>query len=67
MLAMTPQLKKNYKRIGYKDLKTHFKIIIDDMPSKEVCNLNLTKNSQKLSINNKSFELKGISTVELSK
>ena len=37
------------------------------MPSKEICNLTLTKNTQKLSIKNKSFELKGISTVELSK
>ena len=36
------------------------------MPSKEVCNLNQC--TTKLSINNKSFELKkGISTVELSK
>ena len=67
MLAMTPLLKKNYKRIGYKDYRTQFKILIDDMPSKEICNLTLTKKIQKLSIKNKSFELKGISTVELSK
>ena len=32
MLAMTPVLKKNYNRIGYKDYRSQFKVVIDGMP-----------------------------------
>ena len=67
ILVMNPKLKDHSERIGYKDYKSQFKILVDDMPSKEICNLSLTNTSKKLTIGNETFELDKISTLELRK
>ena len=67
ILVMNPKLKDHSERIGYKDYKSQFKILIDDMPSKEICNLSLTNSSKKLTIGKETFDLDKISTLELRK
>ena len=57
ILVMNPKLKDHSERIGYKDYKSQIKILVDDMPSKEICNLILTNTSKKLTIGNETFEL----------
>ena len=67
MLVLNTKLKINSERISFRDYKGQFKIIVDEMPSKEICNLMLSNNTKRLSINNITYELKNVSTVELSK
>ena len=67
MLVLNTKLKSHSDRINFRDYKGQFKIIVDEMPSKEICNLTLANNTKKLSINNITYELKNVSTVELSK
>lgn len=67
ILVMNPRLKPHYNRFSYKDYKGQFKIVVDEMPSKEVCNITITNSSKSISIENNSYELKEISTIELAK
>ena len=67
ILVMNPRLNNHSERLGFKDYKGQLKIIIDNMPSKEICHLNLSSTSKRLVINGESFELEKISTLELSK
>ena len=64
---MNPKLKSHYDRFTYKDYKGQFKILVDEMPSKEICNLVVTNSSKSISIENNLYELKKISTIELTK
>ena len=67
ILAMNPRLKVHYERFSYKDYKGQFKVVVDEMPSKEICHLNLSSSSKTLVIDGKSFELDKVSTLEMSK
>ena len=67
MLVMNTKIKNHDKRIGFKDYKTQFKIVLDNMPSKEICNLILTNTTKRLVIDNIDHELLTVSTLELSK
>ena len=67
MLVMNPKIKNLDERIGFKDYKTEFKIVLDNMPSKEICNLILTNTTKRLVIDNVDYELLTVSTLELSK
>ena len=67
MLVMNTKIKNLDKRIGFKDYKTQFKIVLDNMPSKEICNLILTNTTKRLVIDNVDYELLTVSTLELSK
>ena len=67
MLVMNPKIKNLDERIGFKDYKTQFKIVLDNMPSKEICNLILTNTTKRLVIDNVDHELLTVSTLELSK
>jgi len=67
ILVMNPKLKSHYDRFTYKDYKGQFKILVDEMPSKEICNLVVTNSSKSISIENNLYELKKISTIELTK
>jgi len=67
MLVMNPNIKNHDERIGFKDYKSQFKIVLDNMPSKEICNLILTNTTKRLVIDKVNYELLSISTLELSK
>ena len=67
MLVINPKIKNNNERIGLKDYKTQFKIVLDNMPSKEICNLILTNTTKRLVIEKVDYELLTVSTLELSK
>ena len=58
--------KDNIDRISYKDYKHSFKIIVDNMPSKEICNLQFKKNKI-IEIDKSRYELKNLSANEISK
>jgi len=67
ILVMNPKIKPHSDRIGYKDYKGQFKIVFDDMPSKEVCNLTLTNSLKRIAFGKETTDLDRISTVELSR
>lgn len=67
ILVMNPKIKNYSDRIGYKDYRSHFKVIFDDMPSKEICQLFISNSSKKIVIKDEAFELDTVSTVELTK
>ena len=54
-------------RIGYKDYKGMFKVIIDEMPSKEVCQIVVNNKLNKLIVDNQDYLLESISAKELTK
>jgi hypothetical protein len=55
------------ERFGIKDYKGHCKIVVDNMPSKEICNLSITSLNKRLTISGQTYELEKISNVEISK
>lgn len=68
VIAMTSKINNDeLDRIGYKDYKTHFKIIIDNMPSKEICYLKINSNKKSLVVNNEEFLLENISAKSITK
>ena len=67
IIALTPKLKNQVDRVSYKDYKGQFKIIVDNMPSKEICHLVLNQRSQKIEFENDSFELMKVSAEEIAK
>ena len=67
ILVMNPRLKPHNERLSYKDYKGQFKIMVDDMPSREVCHLILNSSSKTIVIDNISYELDKVSTITLSK
>lgn len=67
ILVMNPRLKDHAKRFSYKDYKGQFKIIVDEMPSKEICHLELSSSALTIVIDNISFKLSNVSTFELTK
>jgi hypothetical protein len=64
---MNPRLKDHSERFSYKDYKGQFKIMVDGMPSKEICHLILSSSSKTIVIDNTPFELSKVSTLVLSK
>ena len=67
ILLMNPRLKVHHDRFGYKDYKGQFKIVVDGMPSKEVCSLELSQTSKTIVIDNKIYEISKVSAFDLSK
>lgn len=67
ILVMNPRLKIHCDRFGYKDYKGQFKILVDDMPSKEICHLILSTTTNSIVIDGISYSLEKVSTFELSK
>ena len=67
ILVMNPRLKSHAERFGIKDYKGHCKIVVDNMPSKEICNLSITSLNKRLTISGQTYELEKISNVEISK
>ena len=68
ILAMSSKIKnEDLDRIGYKDYKGMFKVIIDEMPSKEVCQIVVNNKLNKLIVDNQDYLLESISAKELTK
>ena len=67
ILVMNPRLKVHTERFSYKDYKGQFKIMVDEMPSKEVCHLVLSTSTMNIVIDNIPYNLDKVSTLELSK
>ncbi|MFL2490321.1 MAG: type I restriction enzyme HsdR N-terminal domain-containing protein [Candidatus Neomarinimicrobiota bacterium] len=68
ILAMSSKINNNdLDRVGYKDYKGLFKIIIDDMPSKQICYLVLNSYKKSINIKGKEYILKSISPKEITK
>ena len=68
ILAMSSKINNDdLDRIGHKDYKGQFKIIIDDMPSKQICYLILDNYKKSININNKEYHLDSISSKEITK
>ena len=68
VLAMSSKINNNdVDRIGYRDYKGMFKIIVDNMPSKEVCYLKLNSNKKSIVINKEEFPLENVSARSLTK
>ncbi len=49
-----------------KTIKLNLKIVLDNMPFKEICNLILTNTTKRLVIDKVDYELLAVSTLELS-
>lgn len=67
ILALTPKLKNQIERVSYKDYKGQFKIIVDNMPSKEICHLVLNDKVQKIVFAGEGAELMKVSAEEIAK
>ena len=67
ILALNPKLKNHVERVNYRDYKVQFKIIVDDMPSKEICHLILSESVKKIEFGKDSFILGKVSAPELAK
>ena len=67
ILAMSSKIKNTeLDRIGYRDMKGSFAILVDDNSRKKVCSLILKDNKKVIVINDQSFELNGTSVTELT-
>jgi len=68
IVAMTSKINnKEIDRIGYKDYKGQFKIIVDNMPSKEICHIVIKDSKKYISINNKEYPIEFVSAKEITK
>ncbi len=68
ILAMSSKINNDdLDRVGYKDYKGQFKVIIDDMPSKQICYLVFDKYKKSINIKDKQFELNTISSKGITK
>ena len=67
ILALNPKLKNHVDRVNYKDYKGQFKIVVDDMPSKEICHLILSDSIKKIEFGKDSFVLGKVSAPEIAK
>ena len=68
VLAMSSKIdNNNIDRIGYKDFKGHFKIIVDNMPSKEICYLKLTSAKKSIGVNKEEFMIDDVSAKSITK
>tara|TARA_B100000902_G_C27212631_1_gene865264 strand:+ start:216 stop:1256 length:1041 start_codon:yes stop_codon:yes gene_type:complete len=68
IIAMTSKINNNeIDRIGYRDYKGHFKIIVDNMPTKEICYLKLSNIRKSIVVNKEEFVLDDVSAKSITK
>ena len=68
ILGVSPKIKEDsLKRVGYRDYKTHFKIIIDEKQTKEICTLWISSKGNSIHIAGKKHNLKSITVKEITK
>lgn len=67
IIAMTSKISnKELARIGYRDQKGAFAIIVDDNRRKQICSLVLKEKSKSITINNKRYDLPDTSVASLT-
>lgn len=66
IIAINPKLKNHVERVTFKDYKGQFKIIVDNMPSKEICRLILNKKNIKIEFGDESFDLLKVSAESIA-
>tara|TARA_B100001250_G_scaffold14343_1_gene12541 strand:- start:1025 stop:2059 length:1035 start_codon:yes stop_codon:yes gene_type:complete len=66
ILALKPKLRDHIERVTYVDRKGHFKIDVDNMPSKEICRFDLDKKEIGFGKEEK-YLLREISATEITK
>lgn len=68
ILAMNSKIKNdNLDRVGYYDKKGFFAVVIDNMPSKEICRFVINDKSKKLIVQAQDFILDSVSAKEITK
>lgn len=61
ILAQNNKIDTN--RIGYRDMKGKFSILLDDNQKKKICDLHVSPNSQKVEINGERYEVSDIDSI----
>lgn len=68
IIAMTSKIKNSdLARVGYRDLKGSFSILVDDNQNKKICALILKEKAKTLEINGKKYDLPDTSVSSLTK
>jgi len=68
ILAMSSKIdNNNIDRIGYKDFKGQFKIIVDNMQSKEICYLKLNSAKKSVVVNKEELMIDDVSAKSITK
>ena len=68
ILAMSSKIdNKDIDRIGYRDYKGFFKILVDNMPTKEICYLKLNSAKKSIVINKEEFIIDDVSAKSITK
>jgi predicted type IV restriction endonuclease len=68
IMAMSSKFKNSdLDRVGYKDFKGSFKILVDGKQTKSICSLVLGQNKKIIEINNVRYELEDLSISSLTK
>ena len=68
ILAMSSKIKNvDLDRIGYKDHKGFFNVIVDNSTRKSICHLKISEKIKSIDINGKDFLIDGISAKEITK
>jgi hypothetical protein len=65
---MSPKIKTaDLDRIGYRDLKNSFIILVDDKQTKNICSLVFKEKLKAIDINNNRYELEDVSVSSITK
>ena len=68
MLAMSSKFKNTeLERIGFRDQKNSFKILIDDNQKKSICDIVLKEKVNYIEIANKRYEIEDVTVAEITK
>lgn len=68
ILAMSSKIKSpQLERVGYRDLKTMFAILVDDNQNKQICSVIFKENSKVIEINKVPFKLEDVTIASLIK
>lgn len=68
ILAMSPKIKESQlERIGYRDLKNVFIIIVDGKQTKNICSIVFKGKTRNIEINGEAFSLKDVTIAEITK
>ena len=68
IIAMSSKIKNSeLDRIGYKDYKGFFNIIVDNSPRKSICHMILKENRKAISIDGKEFEIESVAAKHIIK
>ena len=68
ILGVSPKIKEDSLiRVGYRDYKTRFKVLIDENQNKEICSLQISSKGNSIHIRGKKHNLKSITVKEITK